>query len=967
MTSDDRTRARRIFTEVSGLPAREREAALADACRGDESLRREVEALIEAGAAPGEPIADATADWPAAAGAGPDAPERVSRESVGQRIGRYKLLEQIGEGGFGSVWAAEQREPVKRRVALKIIKLGMDTAQVIARFEAERQALAMMDHPNIARVLDAGATETGRPFFAMELVKGVPILEYCDTERLDTAARLGLFTLVCNAIQHAHQKGIIHRDIKPSNVLVTLHDGVPVPKVIDFGIAKATNQELTEKTIYTQHRQMIGTPAYMSPEQAEMSGLDIDTRSDIYSLGVLLYELLTGTTPFTHEELAGAGFEGMTRMIREVEPHRPSARLSALRDTATRTAERRGADVEKLRRLLRGDLDWIVMKCLEKDRTRRYDTANGLAADVRRHLDDEPVSAGPPSAGYTLRKFVKRNRGQVIAVSVIAATLVLGVVGTTAGLVWALDEKSRADTARDQSDRERLAADEARRGAEAQLARSEEFKGFMVELLNSIEPDREFPERSLAIRELIDTAYEKLRDGTVRDADARAEVIELLADTAYRHTWYDIQISLRYALLDEALRSHGPESPRAVALAIPLAEALLAEGRTVEALRIVDQSMPAARALDESSGSPAFELGLLTMSAAARSYGGDFRRALDDLDQSLVFAEQLRDSRALFINHALRSRALRMLGRIDEALVASDAAKGVLDADGGATAVDDWIGAMWYANRAELMTSLGRHGEALDLFLEAAERRAQLTPDDFSPHVFRGGAAGALRKLGRTEEALRMATRAREGMMVTRAPESIVRDISRQILVMLAELDRDAEHDRELAEFLAAPGFPVVVYGEGAVQRYSPSGLMGETSKAAFDAWSAESPYEGEVCFEWRVEPGDSWVALGWLEPANDWGELPGGYDLTGADRLSFAARGARGGEALTTGIGLIDRGDYVDTLRERTRIELTTEWERFTIPLDGLDLSTVRCGFVIESELSGERQTVYFDDIRIE
>jgi len=245
-------------------------------------------------------------------------------EAIGQQIDRYKLLEQIGEGGFGTVWAAEQKVPVKRRVALKIIKLGMDTKQVIARFEAERQALAMMGHPNIAKVLDAGATDNGRPYFVMELVRGVPIVEYCDREKLDTRARLELFATTCNAIQHAHQKGIIHRDIKPSNVLVTMHDGVPVPKVIDFGIAKATNAELTEKTVYTQHRQMIGTPAYMSPEQAEMSGLDIDTRSDIYALGVLLYEMLTGTTPFTHEELASAGFEGMMRMIREIEPHKPS-------------------------------------------------------------------------------------------------------------------------------------------------------------------------------------------------------------------------------------------------------------------------------------------------------------------------------------------------------------------------------------------------------------------------------------------------------------------------------------------------------------------------------------------------------------------------------------------------------------------------------------------------------------------
>jgi tetratricopeptide (TPR) repeat protein len=387
-------------------------------------------------------------------------------EHPGQMVGRYRLLQLIGEGGFGSVWMAEQREPVKRRVALKIIKLGMDTRQVIARFEAERQALAMMDHPNIARVFDAGATEAGRPYFVMELVRGVQVLEYCDSDRLDTSARLRLFVLVCQAIQHAHQKGIIHRDIKPGNVLVTLHDGVPVPKVIDFGIAKATNQELTSRTLFTEHRQLVGTPAYMSPEQAEMSGLDIDTRSDIYSLGVLLYELLTGTTPFAASDLASRGFAEMMRIIREETPVRPSTRLSALGATAVRTAElRRVADPRRLGLIIRGDLDWIVMKCLEKDRTRRYATANSLAADIERHLRNEPVEAGPPSAAYRMRKFVRRNRGRVAAAGALAAVLVLGAAGTGYGLVRALDEKARAEAAEKETARR---ADELRQVVEFQ-------------------------------------------------------------------------------------------------------------------------------------------------------------------------------------------------------------------------------------------------------------------------------------------------------------------------------------------------------------------------------------------------------------------------------------------------------------------------------------------------------------------
>jgi len=349
---------------------------------------------------------------------------------------REVYLAKIGEGGCGVVYVAEQEEPVRRRVALKVIKLGMDTNSAIARFEAERQALALMEHPNIAQVLDAGATETGRLFFVMELVRGIKITDYCDQNNLSTPQRSDLFIQVCHAIQHAHQKGIIHRDIKPSNILVTLHDGVPVPKVIDFGIAKATTQQrLTDKTLYTAFEQFLGTPAYMSPEQAELSGLDIDTRSDIYALGVLLYELLTGRTPFDAKELLAAGLDQMRRIIREQEPVRPSTRLSTMiQGELTATAKHRHAEGPKLIHLLRGDLDWIVMKALEKDRTRRYETANGLALDIERHLKQEPVDARPPSSAYRLQKFVRRNKLMVTAAAAVAATLVLGVVVST----WAV-------------------------------------------------------------------------------------------------------------------------------------------------------------------------------------------------------------------------------------------------------------------------------------------------------------------------------------------------------------------------------------------------------------------------------------------------------------------------------------------------------------------------------------------------
>jgi serine/threonine protein kinase/tetratricopeptide (TPR) repeat protein len=415
-----------IFNEAIKIKSyAERAAFIKSACADDTALLARVEALLKVhfedkSFLKSPPVGiDSTLDAP------------PLTEGAGMSIGRYKLLQLIGEGGFGVVYMAEQQEPIRRKVALKIIKLGMDTKQVIARFEAERQALAMMDHPNIARVLDAGATDTGRPYFVMELVKGVPITEYCDKNNLDTRRRLELFIDVCKAVQHAHQKGIIHRDIKPSNVMITLHDSKPVPKIIDFGIAKATQQRLTEKTLFTEYRQFIGTPAYMSPEQAEMSGLDIDTRSDIYSLGVLLYELLTGTTPFEADKLRSAAYDEIRRIIREDEPPMPSTRLNTLGDALTDIAKRRDTQPGELCKIVRGDLDWVVMKTLEKDRTRRYETANELAIDIERHLGDEPVSAGPPSTVYRLRKFVRRHRTGVAAGLLVAAAIVAGLVIST--------------------------------------------------------------------------------------------------------------------------------------------------------------------------------------------------------------------------------------------------------------------------------------------------------------------------------------------------------------------------------------------------------------------------------------------------------------------------------------------------------------------------------------------------------
>ncbi len=463
-----------LFALALEKPAEQRPAFLDVMCEGDAALRARLEALLAAHEQPDTVLATKTATArPTIKLDLADAPD----EAVGQTLGRYKLLERVGEGGCGVVYVAEQTEPVRRRVALKVIKLGMDTKQVVARFEAERQALAMMDHPNIAKVLDAGTTDVGRPYFVMELVRGIRITDYCDQATLSTKERLDLFIKVCQAIQHAHQKGIIHRDIKPSNILVTLHDGVPVPKVIDFGIAKATEGRLTDNTVYTQLHQFIGTPAYMSPEQAEMSGLDIDTRSDIYSLGVLLYELLAGSTPFDAKELMASGIDAMRKTIREKEPQRPSTRLATLgADQLTTTARRRSADTSKLIHQLKGDLDWIVMKCLEKDRQRRYDTANGLAADLKRHLNNEPVVARPPTAVYRFQKAFRRNKLAYGAGAAVVAALVVGL--TLAAIGWrqtrverdkALQARTEARASEEQAieagQRAHAGEQEARRGA----------------------------------------------------------------------------------------------------------------------------------------------------------------------------------------------------------------------------------------------------------------------------------------------------------------------------------------------------------------------------------------------------------------------------------------------------------------------------------------------------------------------
>jgi len=709
---------RSIFLDALEKPTdSERTAYLDQACAGDAAVRAKVEALLRAHDQAGGFLQppDCLAD--------PMLGTSALTEQPGTLIGRYKLLERIGEGGMAVVYMAEQQEPIRRKVALKIIKLGMDTRQVIARFEAERQALAMMNHPNIAKVFDAGTTETGRPYFVMELVQGVSITEYCDEDNLSTKDRLALFIQVCHAVQHAHQKGIIHRDIKPSNVMITQRDGAPVPKIIDFGIAKATNQKLTEKTLFTRYAHLIGTPAYMSPEQAELSDLDIDTRSDIYSLGVLLYELLTGTTPFSEEELRKAGYLEMQRVIREQEPAKPSTKLSTLGETLTGIAQHRGCTPDLLRRAVRGDLDWIVMKSLEKNRVQRYETANGLAEDIRRHLGDEPVTAGPPSGLHRMKKFMRRHRALVAGAATVMVVLSGGIIAST---IFAL----RAER-------------------EAKIAKA--VSAFLNEdLLAAVDPEKaKAPE--VTVRYILDAASENLEGKFEGSPLAEASVRQTLGETYRKLGEYKTAESHLARTLQIRQEQLGKEHPETLDSMNNVANVYEAQGRYDEAEQLHSKVLEIRRRLlgEEHPSTLASMNNLARVYCAQGRYGEGEQLHVKTLEiQRRVLGEEHIDT-LKSMNNVANVYAER--GRNDEAeqllVTVVETQRRVLGQEHPET-----LGVMY--NLATVYAYQGRHEEAESLFIKMLETQRRVLGEEHPDTLgVMNNLASVYERQGRDEEA----------------------------------------------------------------------------------------------------------------------------------------------------------------------------------------------------------------------
>ena len=740
-----------VFNKTLELPVNERDSYLRETCRGDIELRRRIAALLEAHERAG-PFLQKPAEL-APAGLLPPVQRQPNArrgelallvETCGDHVGRYKLLQQIGEGGCGIVYMAEQEEPVRRRVALKVIKLGMDTKQVIARFEAERQALAMMDHPNIAKVLDAGATETGRPYFVMELVRGVKLTDFCDTDRLSTEARLRLFIQVCHAVQHAHQKGVIHRDIKPSNILVPVNDGVPVPKVIDFGIAKATQGPLTDKTLFTAFEQFIGTPAYMSPEQAVLTSVEVDTRSDIYSLGVLLYELLTGQTPFVQKELLASGLDEMRRTIREKDPVRPSTRLKAMvADDLATVARNRQSQPPQLIHLVRGDLDWIVMKCLQKDRARRYETANALATDLERYLTYRPVLARPDTPAYRMAKFVRRHRASATIAAVVLIALIGGLTGTITQAHRATRHAAVAETQRHRADEQTRAANAQRDFALRQLSRAEAINDLNAFLLSDAAPSG----KSFTVGDLLARAEQVIENQTGETDENR---VELLISIGHQYEILDQHGKARELLgkayeLSRQLSEPSIRAKAAAALSVSLA--LAGEVKHGEAL--------IQEALLELGDAPQFILhrvfALLRGSRVARESGNgqlgiQRAKAAESLLRDSGHGSPLLDlTIAMEVAESYRMAGLhRQAAEAFAAAFKELSALGRGDTDKAVTLLNNW---------ANAIETLGRPLEAERLYRQAVEISSVDGNEDTVSPMLLNNLARALSELHRLDEA----------------------------------------------------------------------------------------------------------------------------------------------------------------------------------------------------------------------
>ncbi|MBK8975496.1 MAG: serine/threonine protein kinase [Planctomycetes bacterium] len=739
-----------LFGEALRRPAADRDEFLARECRGDDGLRRELESLLRLHQEAEDLLPD---------------PSGPVVEQPGDRIGRYELLQQIGEGGFGTVWMAEQEEPVVRKVALKVLKAGMDTAQVVGRFEAERQALAMMDHPNIAKVFDGGATPQGRPYFVMELVNGIPITRYCDEAGLTPPQRLELFMPVCQAVQHAHQKGVIHRDLKPSNVLVTLHDGRPVPKVIDFGIAKATQGRLTDRTVFTGFQQMLGTPEYMAPEQAELSGLDVDTRADIYSLGVLLYELLTGTRPFELKTLLQVGYAEIVRTIKEVDPPKPSTRISTMGDQVLDVARQRSVNPRALGTLMRGDLDWIVMKALEKERSRRYQTATALGDDVLRHLHHEPVLAGPPSRWYRWRKYVRRHRIGVAAGSAIGLALLGGGSAAGWGYLEASERARQARAAEDKAAGERAAAVQARADEQAQRQRAEEREAaatreatksqhlvdLLQEMLAGSDPEGT-KDKDYRVRDLLDDfdrglgnqlATEPEVELALRHTLARSYLALGLPDRATHH------LERAQAL---AAGTPGVDALEAVRIESLQAQSLMEQGRNVEARSAFAALIQhhQGRASDRDVDTWRCQL------ANCARLQGDFQYAVEVLEALAAELGARSGDQCLGLAQVQQFLSVALMDRNDSGDLerAEQLARECLATQRERLPADDPMITASLNNLATVLWQLGGVDEVRELFQEVLERQLdRYEPDHPEVAASQAQLGWALSVAGRTEEA----------------------------------------------------------------------------------------------------------------------------------------------------------------------------------------------------------------------